>query len=131
FLDGLDLLPELIGVGHAEVVADRGAAYIQAQASTATLQVSEVIRRRLREIVGGQLDRIEVHAGRQVDEVVEGHRRFRLALEVERRVEAVGRETESHVRGAATANRLDSGGRAGSEDQARAGEQRRLQELTA
>src|SRR5262249_161037 len=99
----------------AEIVADRGAAYIQAEARAVSFQVGKIVRRRLREVVGGQFDGIEIHTGGQVDEIVEGHRWFRLALEIERFLETVGGDAQTQMRRAGSSNRLDGRGGSGAE----------------
>src|SRR5262249_37670277 len=121
---------ELVRVGLAEVVADGGAADVQAQPGTLALEVGQVFRRGPGEVVGGQLDGFEVLADGEVDEIVEAHRRLAL-LRAELPVEAVGGDTQLEVSFAGAADRLNGRGRAGGEGEPGAGGDGAEQELTA
>ena len=93
-----ELLLELGGVGGAEVVADGGAADVEAEAGTLALEVGEVFRRGLGEVVGGQLDGVEAQVRGQVDEVVAASSAASAWLQVEVLAVAVGGDAEAQVR---------------------------------
>src|SRR5262249_19909777 len=105
-----DLLLELVRLRHAEVVADRRAADVEAQPGAAALELGEVLRRRAREVVLRQLDGVEGVVGGEVDELVERHLGL---LEVEVLAERVGGEAEAEPRLAGAGDRLDGGERGG------------------
>src|SRR5262249_10490348 len=117
-------------IGHAEVVADRGAADVQTEPAALTFETGQIVRRRLRKVVGGRLDGIELHLRGQVGHVEQRHGRLRLDLEVEILAVAVAGDAQANARLAVALDRLD-GWRPAGESCTGPGGQRGLQKLSA
>jgi len=52
--------------------------------------MSEIFRRSVGEVISRRLDGVEVHPGRQIDEMVQGHGRLGLDVQGQILAEAVG-----------------------------------------
>src|SRR5262249_10486759 len=121
--DVVELLLQFLFVGRAEVVADRRARHVEAEAGAAALEAREVFRRGLGEIVRGRLDRVEAELGGEIDEVVERHLGLRLRLEIEILAVAVRGDAQAHLGLAVAPDRFNGRGDAGGERDSGSGEE--------
>src|SRR5262249_17337355 len=122
--DVLVLLLELGRVGCGEIVIDGRTAHVEAEPGAFPLEMGEVFRRRLAEVILREFHRVEVHVGGDFDELIVIHRRFRLLVEFEMLGVTVAGDAEANVRLAGSANWINGGGRGRGNGEASAGDEK-------